>query len=222
MNLLNKSALVGFVGIYSFATASAASLSISGTNFNSLMNASGITLPAGSIIQVGYFLGINPSTTDPSAFGASEWDTFTALTGPLSLNSSLLASTENINATFQGVYRLNMTIDTESADANARTFPAFPSKIGVKIFDTTDPSGIASANFNTASSSLASWTATGADGTGGTGLVLGMTAGGSAANPELFWQSGPGGAFMTAVPEPSTSLSALLGLGLLVGARRRK
>ncbi|MEN8775386.1 MAG: PEP-CTERM sorting domain-containing protein [Akkermansiaceae bacterium] len=200
----------------------AASLSISGTNFSTLSNSSGASLSPGSIIQVGYLLGIDPTTADPSAFGETEWDTFTALTGPFSLNSSLTAATEDINASFVGVYRLNLTIDDASLDENAKTFPAFPTLLAVRVFDTTISGELDSAEFNTATSSLDSWIATGPDGVGGTGTVLGMAQGGEAGNPQIFWEFNESPFQTVAVPEPNSLLSTLFGLGLLATRRRRE
>lgn len=208
------------IGLFTPALSQAASFSISGTNFSTLMDSAGDPLSPGSILQVGYFLGIDTATADPSAFGKTEWDTFTALTGPFSLNTSLGATTENLGA-FEGIYRLDQTIDDESADANARTFPPFASLMGIRVFDTTDPGAIGTADFNTATSRQDSWKATGPDGVGGTGVQLGMLAGGDAGNPDIFWEFSSNPFQTVAIPEPTTMLSALLGAGLLMGRRRR-
>ncbi len=219
----NKFLIAATIGLCSTALSSGASLSISGNNFNTLMDSADNPLAAGSILQVGYFLGIDTETADPGAFGKTQWDTFTALTGPFSLNTSLTAVTENLGGPFPpAIYRLDMTIDDESADANAKTFPPFASLIGIRVFDTTDPSAIGSADYNTATSRQDSWTATGPDGVGGTGVVLGMAGGGTATNPDLFWEFNSSPFQTVAIPEPSSSLSLLLGVGLLLGARRRK
>jgi hypothetical protein len=42
------------------------------------------------------------------------------------------------------------------------------------------------------------------------------------AEPLLQWENGPDSAFNVTIPEPSTTLSALLGAGLLLSSRRRK
>lgn len=193
-----------------------ATLGISGTNFSSLLDSTGATLAPGSIIQVGYFLGIDTGSTDPSQFGAIEWDTFSALTGPGSLNPSLTAGTEDINATFRGVYRLNLTID----DSSGGILPSFPSFMGVRIFDTTDPGSLDTADFNTVATTLASWTATGPEGTA-QGPVLGLNVGGAGGNPSAFWQFSSNPFQTVPIPEPSSSVTLLLGTLLLLGKRRR-
>lgn len=199
--------------------ASAATLTLQGNGLSTLFDPSGTRLVDGSIVQVGYFLGVTPSTS-PADYSAADWMSFTPLAGLGSLNSDIDIRTRT-QGSFESVYSLGtITLD----DGNGDILPPLPTRFGIRIFNTTDPGALAVANYNTTSASFSQWTSSGVITDPPTpDPILSYAQGGSAANPSLFWQdaSNP---FTTsiAIPEPSTSISSLLGLSFLLGARRRK
>jgi len=199
--------------------ASAATLTLQGNGLSTLFDSTNVRLVDTSIVQVGYFLGVD-SNLSPEDFTELNWASFTPLTGDGSPNPRVDIRTRTQGA-FTSVYSLGtVTLD----DAGGDTIPPFPIRFGVRIFDTTDPAGLATADYNTTSSSVDGWKDTGVVTNPPTpNPNLGFAQGGTGANPALFWQdsANPFLTSITVIPEPSTSLSVLLGLSLLTGARRR-
>ena len=195
-----------------------ATFSFGGNGLSTLSTRGGANLPDDSIIQVGYFLGVE-SSKSPADYSLDDWSSFTPIAGLGSLNSRLDLRTRSGGA-FTSVYALgNVTLDDTMGD----TLPALPSRFGVRVFDTTDPLGIGTADYNIVSAPLDRWFSS--------GVVtdppapdpnFGYAQGGTGANPSLVWQGAPfATSITTVVPEPSSLLSALVGFGLLASRRRR-
>ena len=180
-----------------------------------LKDSNGITLASTSIIQVGYFNGIDANLS-PSLYTQSQWNTFTPISGIDSSNPTKLTQVED-TAYGVGTYDISLNYDSNDGD----TTPTLPVRIGFRFYDST--TSTASAQYNTASSSTSAWnlrTFNALDpgsGHGDISIIDGSDAG-------LSWQAGGSDAFKTtisAVPEPSSF--ALLGLGgMALLFRRRK
>ncbi len=180
-------------------------------------------LAAGSVVQVGFFLGID-ATTNPSTFTEEQWNTFTPIVGIGSLNpmQTLAIRFANVDnpSVFGGAFAFTDADDTPFGTTD-------PIRLGFRIFDSEDPT---QGEFNTVSNFEDAWVLTNQnqqDTDQGPILRIGRSAGDTTpgdSNPRLAWQddSSPFATTIQVVPEPSTSLTALLGLGLLIGARRRK
>lgn len=187
---------------------SAAEFEIGGGSFANLLDVNGDNLAAGSIVQVGYFLGV-PVDRSGVDFIQADWDSFTPL---------LSAETFNASNGFESVFQFNNTFDT---DLDAEVLPtSFPVQLGFRIFDsTTSPDG---ANFNTVLRDVSTWTLN--DPTTIPAPTPPSPTINSTDDTLIFWEdsSNPFQTSIEAIPEPSTSLSALLGFALLAGSRRRK
>lgn len=194
----------------------AANVSTSGVILPSLQDRSGSTLPDGSIVQVGFLLGLPVGTdlTEPANIASIDWDSFTAITGVGSPNNTGDYDTRTSSIFGAGTF-FGENLNFDDADP---IFGGLPVRVAVRIFDSID--AIGNADFNTYTSSNDFFILESPD-------PLNPNAGradfsiNTEADPGLIWQGTP---FQTsvAVPEASTSLSALLGLTLLLGARRRK
>jgi hypothetical protein len=179
----------------------AASVNVNGAITGSLQNRLGENLPDGSVVEVGYFLGVNITTPVGDYTPNNLWDTFTVIR---TVQTSKIFNFFDAGADLSGA----------AFDSDA-DFDALPRRVGVRFTDS------ASGDFNiytidgTASELELAVGTPPAFGTGEADLSL------DGATANVAWLGTP---FRTtvAVPEPSTSLSALLGLGLLIGARRRK
>lgn len=204
--------------------ASAAVFSVSGATAWSLYDSTGTTpLAAVSIVQLGFFPSIDASV-DPATYTPAQWSSFVPIAGLGSLNPSKDIVIRFVSAANPSIFGFNHTFE----DLDNTPFPSLdPVRLGYKIFDSNDPN---SGSFNVVSTNAAQWVLSNQNqGPLDQGPVvrIGRASDDTSpedSNPGLAWQSGPSGAFSTviAIPEPSTSLSALLGLGLLVGTRRRK
>jgi len=192
--------LVTFIAGITISSSSAVSLSLTGNIFPALQDASGTNLPDGSLVQVGFFQGI-AVTTDPSTFTSSEWDTFTPLAGGgLTFAENLGITTSNVFGDFPSAVILQNVV----TDPNSNLFDgAFtPVRIGFRIFDSlTD---VTSSDFNT--------------------VTCAEIALNSVGDTGFFWEdaANPFQTSISVIPEPSSMLSLTLGLGLLLGTRRRK
>jgi len=218
--MIPKYLLISALGFSLLGTAvQAAIVNVGGLVIPSLQDKSGATLPDNSIVQVGYLLGLEPSTDlDVPANAASiDWSSFTAITGVGSPMSTGVFDTR-ISSTFGSgtFFGDGLTFDTETDFGNPSEIPV---RLAVRVFDSTI--GISGAQFNTFTSSKSAFILELPD-------ALNPNAGrgdfsiDDAGESGLFWQGTPFRTSVDAIPEPSTSLSALLGLGLLIGARRRK
>jgi len=200
-------------------SAHAATVSVGGLVIPSLLDENGLSLADGSIVQVGYLLGLDPSLDldIPANSLNIDWNSFTAITGIGSPNSVGVNDTR-VDSTFGPGTFFGDGLSFETADGGDFGTPSgIPVRLAVRVFDsTTGPDG---AKFNTFTSSKSVFileNPNDLDPNAGRGDFSVDTAG----EAGLFWQGTP--FHTTVVPEPSTSLSALLGLALLVGARRRK
>ncbi len=128
---------------------SAAPYSIGVTSFAPMHNASGSALSTGSIVQLGYFDGVS-SSTDPASYSASEWESFTPISGIDSPNSDL-ASAINDFEDAAGAFALSLHFDTDT-----HVLPASGSvRLGIRIFDSaTSTSG---SGYNTVAGSRDAW-----------------------------------------------------------------
>jgi hypothetical protein len=219
--MIKKLAPIGVATVFGVLNSPAASLTIEGNGLTSLLDRNGSLLTDGSIVQVGYFLGVSTST-DPEFFSAADWDTFTALTGPNSLNPGVTDATLS-QSSFNSVYSLGrFTLDDSTGDVLPNSGD-FPFRLGVRIFDTTDPGQIGTADFNTVTGRLNErWVETGIQSDPPPPpRNLGYAAGGVGANPDIFWQFDANPFQTVPIPEPGTSLTFLLGTLLVAGRRRR-
>ena len=129
--------LIAACGLCAFSgPLSAAPYSIGVTSFAPMHNASGSALSTGSIVQLGYFDGVS-SSTDPASYSASEWESFTPISGIDSPNSDL-ASAINDFEDAAGAFALSLHFDTDT-----HVLPASGSvRLGIRIFDSaTSTSG---------------------------------------------------------------------------------
>ena len=161
---------------------SAAPFSIGVTSFAPMHNASGGALGTGSIVQLGYFEGVS-SSTDPASYTASEWASFTPISGIDSANSDLPSAINDFEAK-AGAFAVSLHFDTDT-----HVLPASGSvRLGIRIFDSaTITSG---SSYNTVAGSRDTWimVAPGASGaikaTPPTPLILAV------ADSGLSWQYG--------------------------------
>ena len=161
---------------------SAAPYSIGVTSFAPIQNASGDALGTGSIVQLGYFEGVSAST-DPASYTASEWASFTPISGIDSPNSDLPSAINDFEGE-AGAFALSLHFDTDS-----HVLPVSGSvRLGIRIFDA---SGVTSGSgYNTVAGSRDTWVmvAPGASGaikaTPPSPLILAV------ADSRLSWQYG--------------------------------
>ncbi|MDA7882082.1 PEP-CTERM sorting domain-containing protein [Akkermansiaceae bacterium] len=194
--------------------AQAATVQISGSTFVNFRDSGGNPLAVGSAVQIGYFSGVDP-TTSGADFTPSDWNSFQAILGIDTSIASTGFRTQSFGAGFEAVFNDSVEIDT----ADLGLPDSYPVRLGFRFFDTTGDSTTGS-NFNTVVRDDGNWLFNDPDGFAATPPSPGI----SGDTPDLFWQdsTNPFSTSISAIPEPSTSLSALLGLALLAGARRRK
>ena len=196
-------------------TIQAAVFTINATTFVGVQDAAGSNLISNSILQIGYFAGVD-SSIDPSTYTPAQWGTFTAISGIDSLNPS--RDTRTNDPFGLGTYTLNEEYNTGTPPDNLPS--SYPVRFGVRVFDSV--ASTSGANYNTVSSSVNEWALT--DPTvipapQAPNMLISATS-----DVGLTWQDGGVNAFkttITAVPEPSSF--ALLGLGgMALLFRRRK
>lgn len=217
-----KFSLTAALGIVLLGSAvQAATVNVGGLVLPSLLDESGSNLPDGSIVQVGYLLGLDPSVDLNIPVNAMniDWNSFVALSGAGSPNSAGVNDTR-ISSIFGPGTFFGDGLSFESSDGGDFGSPSvIPVRLAVRVFDSI--AGINGAMFNTFTSSKGAFILENPD-------ALNPNAGrgdfsiDDAGESGLFWQGTPFRTTVIAIPEPSTSLSALLGLGLLIGTRRRK
>lgn len=172
----------------------------------------GDVIQDGSRVEIGYFLGVDASV-DPTTYSASgAWDTFTVL--GTTTTQTVLFDTIDGGADYTGQ---DFDSDTDfSALPADQQGAGLDVRIGVRIFDDLE-----SGRFNTYTilgdpARLEEPQAPPIPGAGTADLTT--------TGARIVWEdnANPFQTSIAAIPEPSTSLSALLGLGLLIGSRRRK
>lgn len=194
---------------------SATTLSIGEGSFIGFNGSDGNPLPDGSVVQIGYFLGIEDSIL-PSAFTPQQWSTFTPILGLGSLNSDSRNPFTDFGTGEFDFAGLQLDTETDSGLNN------LPTRLGIRVFDTsTTPD--ASSFFNTLSSDNSDWIlelplgTPPALGTGRADLLIDSNTVG-----QITFQDNLN-RFQTSliIPEPSSSTTLLLGPALLLGKRRR-
>jgi len=129
-----------------------ASITIGGGSFANLFNGSGDHLSAGSQVQVGSFVGVDPSKSGAD-FTSVDWESFYPFLGIGSSNPEEVVRTFSAGAGFESVFQINSELDTELGDLLP---PDFPVRLGFRIFDTTGSSleGVA---YNTVMRDVSTW-----------------------------------------------------------------
>lgn len=187
-----------------------------------LVDENGIPLDAGTVaagdgdvLQFGYFSGV-AATADVSTFGDAEWNTFTPITSTGGRYFTTIGDSGGISGNL-GIFTISLTLDP-ALDPELPT--AYPVRMGIRFFN--DTSLAAATHYNVVTSNEDSWRLFGASIPAPTPPNY-MNLDDPAAT--LYWRSGPGGEFQTALslmPEPSTFTLALLGAASLCFARRRR
>ncbi len=215
---MNKTALTGIILGISIIQGGAASLSITGNILAPLKNSEGINLLDGSVVQVGYFLGVSKDKA-PSSFTDSDWSAFTPIAGAgLSFPDNKSITTENVFGAFPASFALRNVVTDPDVFVGAFD----PVRIAFRIFDSRDD--ITGANFNTVTSSSSDAELEPPVDPSVPKIGTAEIAINSPDATGFFWQD-PGNPFSTSispVPEPSSISILLLGSGLLLGSRRRR
>ncbi len=167
--------------------------SFAGTN--AFLDSGGTPLDDGDLVVLGYF-----------SDGSSNFDNF------VSINTA--SYQVGVNGAFTAVANLDDTVDLIGAPAAADY------RFGMRIFDA--PTEVAATNFNTVTDDA--WVFSFWNGVGVPPTNSSMSVDPQFGAPAPIWQDAgnPLQTSITIVPEPSTSLTALLGLAFLTGKRRRK
>ncbi|YCM45344.1 PEP-CTERM sorting domain-containing protein [Verrucomicrobiaceae bacterium 227] len=198
----------------------AASVNVGGVVETPFRNSEGNILPDGSIIQIGYLLGVDTSTdlSAPENLAKIDWNSFTALTGFGSPKSADNYDTRVSSIFGEGGFFGDALVFDSETDFGVPS--ELPVRMALRVFDSS--TGTANALFNTYTSSADTFILElpNALDTNAGRADIDIGAGGG--DSRIIWQGTPFLTDVEAIPEPSTSLSALLGLGLLIGARRRK
>ena len=203
-----KLSTISLLGFISAAPLShAVSLSITGSIF-SVNGSDGQALPDGSLVELGFFNEVD-ATLAPTAYTDVEWGSFTVIDTGV---------TERLFTVFEGGVSFNTTVD--SAMVLGGNDADIPVRVGARFYDA------AAGTFNTIvrSDDLAILELPFGNPTvAGSGTADINARSTSADAATLFIWEDEGAAFMAAIaiPEPSSSVTLLLGLGLLSGRRRR-
>jgi hypothetical protein len=201
--------------------ATAATVTVGAGSFSNFLNSSGAPLPVGSKVQIGFFLGIEVmkngddlQTNGPATFSKNQWDLFRPFDDTLF---------ETFDGDGPGADNFNSVLNASyTFDADLVGGLSFPAYVGIRIFDTTS-NDVSGAMFNTVARSVATWEFTDPSVSTNQPPSPNIPARDSIPAGTIFWEdnANPFETSLTPIPEPSTSLSALLGLGLLIGSRRR-
>ena len=130
----------------------AASITIGGGSFANVLNELGENISAGSQVQVGSFVGVDPSKSG-AEFTSVDWESFDPFLGIGSSNPDEVIGTFSAGEGFESVFQINSELDTELGDLLPSEFPV---RLGFRIFDTTGSSleGVA---YNTVVRDVSTW-----------------------------------------------------------------
>ena len=129
-----------------------ASITIGGGSFANVLNGLGENISAGSQVQVGSFVGVDPSKSGAD-FTSADWQSFDPFLGIGSSNPDEVIGTFSAGEGFESVFQINSELDTELGDLLPSEFPV---RLGFRIFDTTGSSleGVA---YNTVVRDVSTW-----------------------------------------------------------------
>jgi hypothetical protein len=129
-----------------------ASITIGGGSFANVLNGLGENISTGSQVQVGSFVGVDPSKSGAD-FTSLDWESFNPFLGVGSSNPDEVIGTFSAGEGFESVFQINSELDTELGDSLP---PEFPVRLGFRIFDTTESSldGVA---YNTVVRDVSTW-----------------------------------------------------------------
>ena len=129
-----------------------ASITIGGGSFANVLNGLGQNISAGSQVQVGSFVGVDPSKSG-AEFTSVDWESFDPFLGIGSSNPDEVIRTFSAGEGFESVFQINSELDTELGDLLPSEFPV---RLGFRIFDTTGSSleGVA---YNTVVRDVSTW-----------------------------------------------------------------
>ena len=129
-----------------------ASITIGGGSFANVLNGLGENISAGSQVQVGSFVGVDPSKSG-AEFTSVDWESFDPFLGIGSSNPDEVIGTFSAGEGFESVFQINSELDTELGDLLPSEFPV---RMGFRIFDTTGSSleGVA---YNTVVRDVSTW-----------------------------------------------------------------
>ena len=198
--------------------AQAVSVNVGGIILAPLQNSDGSSnLPDGSIIQVGYLLGIGNSgdLDTPAAIAAIDWNSFTPITGLGSPRDSGSYDTR-VTSLFSpaGFFADGLAFDS---DLDFGSPSGLPVRIALRVFDST--TATVGANYNTYTGVddrfLLELPAPPDTSAGRADIDID-----SAGQAGIVWEGTP---FRTdlVIPEPSSSMALILGSLLLLGRSRR-
>ena len=129
-----------------------ASITIGGGSFANVLNGLGENISAGSQVQVGSFVGVDPSKSG-AEFTSVDWESFDPFLGIGSSNPDEVIGTFSAGEGFESVFQINSELDAELGDLLPSEFPV---RLGFRIFDTTGSSleGVA---YNTVVRDVSTW-----------------------------------------------------------------
>ena len=129
-----------------------ASITIGGGSFANVLNGLGENISAGSQVQVGSFVGVDPSKSG-AEFTSVDWESFDPFLGIGSSNPDEVIGTFSAGEGFESVFQINSELDTELGDLLPSEFPV---RLGFRIFDTTG-SSLAGVAYNTVVRDVSTW-----------------------------------------------------------------
>ena len=129
-----------------------ASITIGGGSFANVLNGLGEKISAGSQVQVGSFVGVDPSKSG-AEFTSVDWESFDPFLGIGSSNPDEVIGTFSAGEGFESVFQINSELDTELGDLLPSEFPV---RLGFRIFDTTG-SSLAGVAYNTVVRDVSTW-----------------------------------------------------------------
>ncbi len=129
-----------------------ASITIGGGSFANVLNGLGENISAGSQVQVGSFVGVDPSKSG-AEFTSVDWESFDPFLGIGSSNPDEVIGTFSAGEGFESVFQINSELDTQLGDLLPSEFPV---RLGFRIFDTTG-SSLAGVAYNTVVRDVSTW-----------------------------------------------------------------